>query len=306
MSSLQTSSRLCQLPDELILMISGRLDPFPAAKACLALTCRYLLGIIGVKSLQVFDERHSEIRQEFLTQLSLVLPGYYYCHTYSILRPFSKSLVAWEDEELWKKDMLHEDIWFHDKRFPDRRLYSHPHRAYSIHPPTGALYYQRWESRYQLRYIHLQLAMRRHRRGPDYGIGLDNLSLIEAVEVPDKSKGTVLSSFEARIARHDDNGEQEEYLYSRIQTCIYLAEYSRDIHCYVLRTVDRLCSHQPQFNPFRYTENGIVYDNLITNIVPILVDRTKRAIIIIFRAQSTCTKAHGRLKTGAMSVLNVI
>lgn len=123
---------------------------------------------------------------------------------------------------------------------------------------------------------------------------------IEAVQVPDKSKGTVLSSFEARIAHHDDNGEQEEYLHSRIQTCIYLPVYSGDIHCYSLRTIDRLCSHQSQFNPFRYTDNGILYDNLITKI------GTKRAIIIIFRAQSTCTKASGCLKTSAMSVPNVI
>lgn len=202
--------------------------------------------------------------------------------------------------------MLHEAIWFGDKRFPDRRLYSHPHRAYSIHLPTGALCYHRRESRYQLKYIHLQLAMRRHRLGPNYGIGLDNLSLIEAVEVPDKPKGPDLSSFEARIAHHDDNGEQEEYLYSRIQTFIYLPGYSYDIHCYSLRTIDRLCSHQPQFNPFRYTDNGILYGNLIIQHRSTLVDRNERAIIIIFRAQSTCTKARGHLKTSAMSVPNVI
>lgn len=256
-------------------MLRDHLDPFPPAKACLALTCPYLLDIIGIDSLLIFDERHSGIRQEFLTQL--LIPGYYYCHTYSILRPFSKGLVSWEDEELWNRDMLFEDIWFQDKRFPERHLSSHPHRAYGIHLPTGALYYSRWETRYQLRYIHLQLAMRRHRLGPEYGIGLDNLSLIEVVEVPDKSKGTVLSSFEARIGRHDDdNGEQEEYLYSRIQTCIYLPEYSRDIHCYLLRTVDNLCQHQPHSNPFRYTDGYVQYDNLITKIFPMLVDRNER------------------------------
>jgi hypothetical protein len=44
MYSLQKPNRLCQLLDELILTIRGHIYPFPAAKACLALTYHYLLG----------------------------------------------------------------------------------------------------------------------------------------------------------------------------------------------------------------------------------------------------------------------
>ena len=63
-------------------------------------------------------------------------------------------------------------------------------------------------SHYHFRFPHMQLAMKRHNYGPDYGICTESLSLTE-VQIDDdaykKDQITTLLSVEARICREPVN-----------------------------------------------------------------------------------------------------
>jgi hypothetical protein len=260
-------------------MLRDHLDPFPAAKACLALTCHCLLGIMGIKSLYGLNIRHSEDREEFLNQL--YVPGYFYYYKYSVLRPLSNNNIApWKYKELEEWDDWYEKRWFLEddkKYFWDRAGRPHPHQMESsAHIGHLEQLWSHWTYRYRFEYLHLQLVMQRHRLGPDYGISLSNLSLIEVIERPRYFDGCVaLVSSEARVCRHDDKDESEDFLYLRIQNCIYLPEGASDTHTYLFNALGDICKHQSFPKPFNYTDGRTNYDNLTSEICPVRVGLNK-------------------------------
>lgn len=271
MYSLQKSSRLCQLPDELILTIRDHLDPLPAARACLALTCHYLFGIMDIASLHTLKTRHNKDREELLIRLAV--PGYFYYYKYSILRPLSDNIAPWKFMELEAWNKWYESRWLleDDKKYYNERLDKpHPHsRQDTAHIGRFGQVRMNWIDKYRFEYLHLQLAMERHRLGPDYGISLDNLSLIEVMRR--RRSFEILVSSEARICRHDDRDEPEDFLYLRVQNCVYLPRGLPNTHELLFRSLGETCLHQTIRNPFKYTDGQTFHVNLTDEICPVEV-----------------------------------
>jgi hypothetical protein len=164
-------SRFLKMPTEILLMIGEHLSPVDLA--CLALCSHALLQRLGTKSLLPVSEAY---RETFLTRLTQDLPQYFFCyccfrlHLWADIgppgRPFQPSKIL-ECRYTQPEPTLGLCVW--------------------VHPSI---------SFYDFTFIHLQLAMRRHYYGPQYGVSLESLSFTEVM--CDEGRTTLLS-VEARI-----------------------------------------------------------------------------------------------------------
>jgi hypothetical protein len=162
---------MLHLPLELLFCITKHLPT--GSIACLALCNRSLYDIFAYDYLPLL-RRFRRARLRFLTALVKEHPGYYVCHGCIKLHTCNSVRKPGTPPN-------------------DKRLLLHKNSAYA------------------LQYVHVQLAMECHRRGPKFGIPLD---IFEHTEVEiNKDHGTVtLISTEARIASNK--------LLLRTQTCI--------------------------------------------------------------------------------------
>jgi hypothetical protein len=183
MNKRQTSElkSLMKLPAELLQMIIEYLSP--ADLACLALCNHTLLSRLGTGSLMLPHEDNEKHRELFLTRLAQDLPPYFLCYPCSRLH-----LSKYVDPP--------------GPAFqPRRRL-----RCHYIDPGESL-----WESvkahkrssLYRFRFVHLQLAMKRHYHGCQHGISTESLAFSEVRSSCDGDELTTLLSVDARVCPQD-------------------------------------------------------------------------------------------------------
>jgi hypothetical protein len=163
------SNFVSQLPTELVTEICSHLSS--VGIACLALTCRMSLYKIGRGSLLFSKDKDCEERKELLDRVSQSFPAYYFCHECFHLHQWTRvdksnlSCVHHERSSFWV-------------------LYA------NINPSVCPSY--------AMKFAHLQLAMRRVRYGPEYGIPLESLSHFEILQPESRRGVTTLISIEPR------------------------------------------------------------------------------------------------------------
>ena len=172
---------LTALPLEILHLIISHLSP--ADTACLALCNRFLLAVLGKHNLSVLQEND---RASFLNTLIRDLPRHFYCHLCCCLHLRDRITPPWSLRQPLK--CLR---WNYKSGKTDGfELWN----LFNAHPGFSS---------YLLNFPHVQLAMKRHRHGPEHGISTDFLSYVE-VHVSGKKKDpgrmTTLLSVEARVS----------------------------------------------------------------------------------------------------------
>ena len=216
---------LLGLPIELLQVVADNLTPVD--KASLAICNLPLLNAFGKESLSLLSNGNERTRNRelFLTTLARDLPDYFFC--------------------------------FHCNRL---------HSVKSVGPPGPALQprrrltclciqtcYRVWEclkthpspSLYTLSFPHIQLAMERHRRGPNFGISPESLAFIEvhvSRRTRDPEPVTTLLSVDARMC-----SEEQPSLCLRIQqwVLISVSEFDKILHALDYL---KICDHIPKSN----------------------------------------------------------
>lgn len=164
---------LTGLPFELLLNIFDFLSP--ADRACLALCCHELMNIVtqgGAKPLKSLLAGHKDGDTDselylFLNRLSNDLPDYFSC-------------IPCAELHLWKK-----------VQHPGRMLFSKGVCCMSkmSQPYFHIADWDLSDAHYCLDPVHVQLAIRRYLRGPQYGIAAESLSYTEVrPEYPEVNK----------------------------------------------------------------------------------------------------------------------
>ena len=175
------SSSLRTLPSELLLMIALQLPLSDAAN--FALVNRRLSMLIGPTYWPRLrtDAVTPGHREQFLTTFARDLPSWFYCHSCSHLHPLNRIRPPGPFDE------PSNSLWC-----PQANLEG------SLYPylNVGSFPY------YRILFHHLQLVMRRHYLGPDYGISTDDLSFVQVNELDEnelRGRRTTLFSVEARV-----------------------------------------------------------------------------------------------------------
>lgn len=192
---------LLRLPHELLLSIVDFLDE--ADTACLILCSHAFRRRLGDSCWKSFRTESTSLtpdtnfgapfwksspigsapnhqRENFLLRLVRDCPRYFFCYTCSRLHPL------------------------HYIKPPCSKSGKHYHLRYDSPlkddepPPCFSIDYG---SKYKFRFYHFQLTMARHRDGPDHGMALDKLPIIEVTrrDYPDRDSVTALLSVEPRI-----------------------------------------------------------------------------------------------------------
>ena len=171
---------LIALPLEILHLIISHLSY--ADTACLALCNHFLLTVLGKHNLAVLRDGD---RASFLTTLTQDLPRHFYCHMCSRLHLRNHVRPPWTKLQPLK-------CLRSSGRFNGMELWN----LFQAHMPVY--------SSYLLQHPHVQLAMKRHRHGPEHGISTDSLSYVE-IQISGKRKDpervTTLMSVEAQISR---------------------------------------------------------------------------------------------------------
>ena len=208
---------LTALPLEILHLIINHLSP--ADTTCLALCNRFLLTVLGKHKLSVLQEND---RASFLNTLIRDLPRHFYCHLCFCLHLRDRIRPPWSLRQPLKCLRYN----YKSGRTDGFELWT----LFNAHP--GFSYYR-------LNFPHVQLAMKRHRHGPEHGISTDSLSYVE-VHVLGKKKDprrmTTLMSVEALVSLKTTS------LCLRVQQWVFLRTNDREKLVAPMRSV-AICDH---------------------------------------------------------------
>ena len=165
---------LMGLPSEILLCVSVFLPV--KSLACFCLCNHRLFSILSTTTLKGLSECDESERAGFLGLLAEYLPQHFFCH--QCCRLHHKGKLEPPDFDPWI-----------------RRALPCVEDAPSLRHDSPYI-----TSDYRLKFPHVQLAMKRHRRGPNHGISLDEVSFTELKDyTSSREEITTLLSAEARI-----------------------------------------------------------------------------------------------------------
>lgn len=173
---------LPDLPTEIVQMIAEHLSP--ADTASLSLCSHGLLRLLG-RGRWAFPS--DEDRSLFLVRLDRQSPTFFYCESCASLHPCGS---VGPPGPAFQPDKLHRHVLERNEP-PIASLW----RSVDVHPV---------HSLYDFNYTHLQLAMKRHYHGPDYGMSTEALGYTEVRCFEERSITTLLS-VEARTCSSTDD-----------------------------------------------------------------------------------------------------
>lgn len=198
-------SSLEQLPTELVLLICSHLSRMDTA--CLAMCSHVLLLKIGTDSLRFASdsEQDGKDREDLLTRISQDVPSRYFCHVCYKLH-------------LWKV-------------VREPKVVCRAALPCVLRGDSGCLAWimntnKDLGTHYFFDFIHLQLAMRRQRFGPNYGISIESLAHVEVLQ-PGPESVTTLLSVEAQVCRGQEN--EKNTLLLRVQQWAMIPDSCPDI-----------------------------------------------------------------------------
>ena len=223
-----TASQLLRLPPEMILLVASML-PTPSA-ACLALCSRRLKQILGPGFWRSLRSEIPDVLLAFLSSLAKDLPQHYVCQECVCLHRMSE--IKWP--RLITRYLGPRCTW----RNPGYR--------------------HLFLSRYQICFLHIQLAIKQHYCGTDIGFPLEAFQHLEVEHDQTRQKITLLS-VDAQIISN-------EFL-MRSQTWILLPWSRRD------EFINELSESSFSYDICVHTRRGSLKKTLVTDLVRSSIDQ---------------------------------